>query len=110
MVDARRARPCSRAAGPAFSSRWRTRAVGVKLEAVTSTAKKILDEALALPDDERAALMEALSDSFEPEPVELSPEWKVEIESRIAQIERGEVETVPWDEVEAKIRRTLGKS
>jgi hypothetical protein len=30
--------------------------------------------------------------------------------SRIAQIERGEVETVPWEDVEAKIRRTLSKS
>jgi hypothetical protein len=46
---------------------------------VTSTAKRIFDEALALPDDERFALMEALSDSFLPDPVELSPEWMTEI-------------------------------
>jgi len=76
---------------------------------VTSTAKKILDEALALPDDERAALMEALSDSFDPEPAQLSPEWKAEVQSRIAQVERGEVETVPWEQVEARIRQTLDR-
>lgn len=77
--------------------------------ASTSSATELLAEALALPDDERAALMEALSDSFDPAPVELSPGWKVEIESRIAQIEHGELETVTWDEVEAKILGTLGK-
>ena len=74
---------------------------------MTSIARKILDEALALPDDERLALMEALSDSFVPAPLEQSPEWTAEIKGRIAQIESGEVEPVAWEEVEARVRRTL---
>lgn len=74
---------------------------------MTSAVKRILDEALDLPDDERAALTEALSDSLHPEPVELSPEWKAEIEGRIAQLERGEARSVAWEEVEATVRRTL---
>jgi putative addiction module component (TIGR02574 family) len=55
-------------------------------------------------------LMTALSDSFEPQPTDLSPEWKVELEDRIGQLERGEVAPVAWDEVEAKIRATLARA
>jgi putative addiction module component (TIGR02574 family) len=75
---------------------------------VTSAAKRILDEALALPDDERAELIEALSDSLHPAPVELTPEQNAELEGRIAELERGDVEAVPWEEVEARVRRSLG--
>ena len=38
---------------------------------VTSATKKILEDALALPEREREASVEALSDSLEPETVEL---------------------------------------
>jgi hypothetical protein len=38
---------------------------------VTSATKKILEGALALPEIEREALVEVLSDSLEPETVEL---------------------------------------
>lgn len=38
---------------------------------------------------------------------DLSPEYKREIEDRIGQLERGEVEPVEWDAVEARIRATL---
>ena len=74
---------------------------------MTGAAKKILEDALALSDDERRELMEALSDSFEPQPTDLSPEWKAEIENRIAQMERGEIEPVEWEQVETRIRATL---
>ena len=76
---------------------------------MTAAAKKILEDALALPDDERMELMAALSDSFEPQPTDLSPEWKSEIEDRIGQVERGEVEPVEWEQVETKIRATLAR-
>ena len=76
---------------------------------MTSAARRILDEALSLSADERMELMAALSDSFEPRATELSPAWKAEIEDRIGQLERGEVEPVGWEQVEAKIRATLGR-
>ena len=62
---------------------------------MTSATKKLLEEALALPEKEREALVEALRDSFDPEAVELSPEWTSRIRSRIAQIESGEAKTIP---------------
>jgi putative addiction module component (TIGR02574 family) len=74
---------------------------------VTSATKKILEDALTLPENEREALVEALSDSLDPETVELGPEWTSEIRNRIAQIESGEAKTIPWDEVDARIRKSL---
>jgi putative addiction module component (TIGR02574 family) len=74
---------------------------------VTSATKKILEDALALPEKEREALMEASSDSLDPETVELSPEWISEIGNRIAQIESGEAKTIPWNEVDARIKKSL---
>jgi putative addiction module component (TIGR02574 family) len=76
---------------------------------VTSQARKLYDELLALPEDERMALMQALSDSFEPTAVRLAAEWEAEVGNRIAQIESGEVQPVAWADVEAKIRAKLGR-
>jgi putative addiction module component (TIGR02574 family) len=76
---------------------------------VTAATKKILEDALGLTDDERMDLMAALSDSFEPAPAELSQEWKAEIEDRIGQVERGEVEPIAWEQVEARIRAKLAR-
>lgn len=76
---------------------------------MTSTAKKILDEALSLPAEEREELVAALSDSLDSEAVALSPEWTAEIGDRIARIEHGEVKPVPWNEVEARIKQSLGR-
>lgn len=76
---------------------------------MTETARKLLDDALGLPPEDRRALAEALMDSVDDDRGELSAEWKAELAARIAQIERGEVHAVPWSEVEARIRRTLGR-
>ena len=69
---------------------------------MTSTAKKILDEALALPQEEREELVGALSSSLEP--VELSPEWQAEIARRVRTIESGEAVFQDADEHLQKLR------
>lgn len=74
---------------------------------MTATAKRLLEDALSLSVDERAELVEALSDSLELAPEDLGPEWTEEIASRIDQIVSGEVKPVRWDEVEARIRERL---
>lgn len=55
---------------------------------VTSTAKKILDQALSLPREEREELVGALSNSLEP--VAWSPEWEAELARRVQKIQRGD--------------------
>ena len=72
---------------------------------VTSTAKKVLQAALLLSDDEREDLVAALSDSLHP--VDLSDEWSAEVGSRIAEIESGSVELVAGAEVARIIEKSL---
>lgn len=78
-------------------------------EHMGSEARDILKQALALPSEERAALVEALGESLEPADDRLSPEWKAEIASRIAAVERGVSKLIPGDEVEAGILRSLSQ-
>ena len=74
---------------------------------MTAEAKKIFEQALALPEPERAALIDALADSLQAVDEDLSPEWEAEIARRIDAVERGASTLIPGDEVEARIRRTL---
>ncbi len=76
---------------------------------VTSTARRILEDALSLPEEERAALVDALNESLEEPADDLSPAWKAEIIRRIQAVEQGESRLIPGDEVEARIRETLSR-
>jgi len=76
---------------------------------MTSAAKRILDEALALPEDERAELALALRDSLTEHPVSLSSEWTAEVGNRIRELEDGSVKAVPWSELEARVNESLGR-
>lgn len=77
---------------------------------MTAEAKKLFEQALALPERERVALIDALADSIvSGDDDDLGPEWKAEIARRIEAIERGESRLIPGDEVEARIRETLGR-
>lgn len=75
---------------------------------MSSEALELLERAKKLSRDERKALAEAIWDTLEDEPASLSPEWTAEVNSRIAQLESGEVKAVPWSEVEAQLRRKHG--
>jgi putative addiction module component (TIGR02574 family) len=77
---------------------------------VTAEAKKIFEQALALPEQDRAALIDALADSIvDSGDDDLSPDWKAEIARRIEAVEQGESHLIPGDEVEARIRQALGR-
>lgn len=73
---------------------------------MSSSAKKIFDDALALPAEDRAALVDALTESLSADH-ELSPEWNAEIARRIDAVERGESRLIPWEEVEKRVRKAL---
>ena len=70
------------------------------------TKKEVLNEALALPPIERAALIEELLASFEfPDRKRLDQLWADEAEDRIRAFKQGEFEAIPMKEVFAKINR-----
>ena len=77
---------------------------------MTAQAKKIFEEALALPEQDRAALVDALTDSLRAVEAPLGPEWTAEIARRMEAVERGESRLIPGDEVDARVREALGRS
>jgi hypothetical protein len=80
---------------------------------VTSAAKKVLDEALALPVEERRKVTWALLDALPPETAdEIEAAWLEEVRRRVDRFERGEAQAVDGQEalraLEAKIRAIHG--
>ena len=74
---------------------------------MTAGAKKVFEQALALAEEDRAALVDALNESLQDPKGSLAPEWNAEIARRIEAVERGESRLIPADEVEARIRASL---
>lgn len=67
--------------------------------------QNLADQALALPDDQRAALAATLIGSLDTQIDEDAEEsWKEEVAKRVAEIDRGEVELIPWEQVIAKLK------
>jgi putative addiction module component (TIGR02574 family) len=66
---------------------------------VNPAEDRIIREALKLSPEARAALAGALLDSLEsaPDP-DAEAAWGTEIRARIAELDQGRVQTVPWSE------------
>ena len=66
--------------------------------------RKILDEALALPPEERADLAATLIDSLDEDEAEAVDEaWAQEVQRRVHEVESGAVETVSWSEARKRM-------
>ena len=75
---------------------------------MTSQVKALLDQALQLPDDERAEMAALLLRSLDAVTDEGAEEaWDREIERRLAEVDAGTVELVPWDEAKRRIFGSL---
>ena len=73
---------------------------------MSTDASRILTEVLALPANERAQLVERILDSLGAEPdKERLERWAAETESRLDAINSGELETIPGEEVLARLRQ-----
>jgi len=71
-----------------------------------SQTEEIFREAMALPPDARAALTDRLVESLAQDiSPDISSAQLAEVRRRIAQVESGEVELIPGDEVLARARR-----
>ena len=69
-----------------------------------ATAKKILEEAIALQPAERAKLIQQLIFSLDKPDKELDKLWAEEAESRLAAYQRGELQSLSVAEVLAKYK------
>jgi putative addiction module component (TIGR02574 family) len=70
---------------------------------------KLFQEALQLDEAERAALAGMLIDSIDNDVEEgVEAAWIGEIERRVAELDAGTVETIPWEVVRDDLRRKPG--
>jgi len=70
---------------------------------------ELLKEALTLPAEARAALVDCLLDSLDTEvDADAEAAWQVEIRRRVAEIDSKAVSPIPWTEVRTRLMATLG--
>lgn len=75
-----------------------------------SAAERLISEALALSDSERAKVVHRLLESLEPAPEDqLDAAWLTELESRADAVEAGTVSPIPWEAAREAITTELKK-
>lgn len=65
--------------------------------------EKVLQEALALPREDRARVLEALQDSLEPDE-EWEKAWAAEVMRRAKDLDEGRTRAIPAEDVFAELR------
>jgi len=69
---------------------------------------ELLRDALSLPAEARAALIDSLIESLD---IEIDPDaeeaWREEIHRRLQQIDSGTAKMIPWDDARSKLRDSL---
>ncbi len=68
-----------------------------------TNAKKLLDQALRLPPEEREALAGELFESLGPADPDAEKAWEKEIARRIKELDEGKDKAIPW----SKARRMI---
>jgi putative addiction module component (TIGR02574 family) len=77
--------------------------------AMSTVLAELKHKAAQLCESERAELALAPIESLDGKvDTEVDEAWRVDIERRISEIDRGEVQLIPGDEVFARLRRKLG--
>ena len=96
-------RPAACSVGPVAST-W----VAEYTASMTSEARKILEQALALPEEDRAQLADALHESLAAESQEqVDSAWKDEIVRRARSLKDGSAVLVEIDDVERELAKVL---
>jgi putative addiction module component (TIGR02574 family) len=77
---------------------------------MTTAIDRVVENALELPADARIGLVDRILASLNlPARSDIDKMWAEESERRVAEIDRGEVELIPGEEVFAKIRRKYAR-
>jgi len=67
-------------------------------------------QALDLDERDRATLAGLLIESLEEEPdKDLEAVWKEEVQRRLCEIDSGDVEAIPWEEVKDRLWQSLNR-
>lgn len=75
------------------------------------TVVDLFRQAADLSEDDRATLAGLLIESLETErDPDVEESWRQEIDRRVAQLEAGQVETIPWETVRDQLTRRFDRS
>ncbi len=74
---------------------------------LTPQVSEVLEKALALSTEDRGLIIDRLVESLDNEPAEDGVEaaWSDEIKRRVEEIQSGEVEMIPGEEVDRRLAR-----
>jgi putative addiction module component (TIGR02574 family) len=73
------------------------------------TAEQLLSAALALPEDDRLEIVEALIVSLQPgDKPPFDESWREVIRRRSAELRSGKVTAIPWEEVKRQAQEQAG--
>lgn len=73
-------------------------------------AEAVLREALTLPETDRADIAGALLRSLEPvKETDVEAAWREEVAARVAALDAGDVETIPWKDLRDRLFARLGE-
>ena len=68
------------------------------------SAHDLFEEAMRLDPEERATLMRLLIESLGAEPEKgVDDAWMTEVERRMAELDSGAVQSLPWDELRTRL-------
>ena len=71
---------------------------------MTRKLNELFREAAQLPERDRATLAGLLIESLDPGPEpDVEAAWSEEVARRVAELDAGTVETIPWEEVRAEL-------
>ncbi|HEU5117327.1 MAG TPA: addiction module protein, partial [Isosphaeraceae bacterium] len=70
---------------------------------MSRTVAELLDDALTLPEPDRAELAELLAASLTSPTGSLHPDWAAELRRRAAEVDSGRVQPVAWEEVRQQV-------
>jgi putative addiction module component (TIGR02574 family) len=77
---------------------------------MSRTITDLWKEASELSEHDRATLAGLLIESLEAEPdADVDAAWAAEIERRVAELDAGTVDTIPWDEVRQRLLDRLNE-
>ena len=75
---------------------------------MSRTFTDVWKEAAELSDEDRATLAGLLIESLEGEPdLDVEAAWAAEIEKRVAELDAGTVESIPWEQVRQRLLNRL---
>jgi putative addiction module component (TIGR02574 family) len=78
---------------------------------MATLAEELYQKALDLEQKERAALAARLIESLDREVEEgVEAAWLAEVERRMEELDSGKVQSIPWDEVRARLLGNLNAS